>query len=136
MKRCTKCRKMKHLSQFSHHAQCTGGRNTQCKLCVNARSRRWWAANKERHRTAQRDAHFRRSYGITAVERDLLAAQQDGLCAICEREPLNHKLHVDHSHLTHKVRGLLCYTCNRLLGDAKDDVLVLRRAIRYLEERI
>ena len=41
---------------------------------------------------------------------------------------------VDHDHKTGKVRGLLCHSCNTVIGHAKDDVSILNSAIVYLKE--
>lgn len=51
-------------------------------------------------------------------------------CAICGDEGV--KLVVDHCHDTNKVRGLLCYRCNTLLGQARDDISILLSAVIYL----
>lgn len=40
---------------------------------------------------------------------------------------------IDHNHVTGKVRGLLCYNCNRGLGMFRDDVMSLREAANYVE---
>lgn len=44
-------------------------------------------------------------------ERQLAA--QGGHCAVCPGKPKTRRLHIDHDHATGKVRGLLCYSCNR-----------------------
>jgi hypothetical protein len=41
---------------------------------------------------------------------------------------------VDHDHETNRVRALLHDRCNRMLGCARDNPEVLRRAAAYLEE--
>jgi Recombination endonuclease VII len=41
--------------------------------------------------------------------------------------------HVDHCHKTNKVRGILCNGCNIGLGSFKDDINLLKNAIKYLE---
>ena len=40
----------------------------------------------------------------------------------------------DHNHTTNKFRGWLCHSCNRALGNMKDDIDQLKRAIKYLEK--
>jgi hypothetical protein len=38
------------------------------------------------------------------------------------------------THTTGKVRGLLCNHCNIGIGHMKDNVVLLRNAVKYLEE--
>lgn len=80
-------------------------------------------------------------YGITLEEFDALYDQQQGLCAICNkpetclsRSGKVKTLSVDHCHTTGKVRGLLCNTCNNLIGRSKDDTSILINAISYLQK--
>lgn len=51
------------------------------------------------------------------IERQKLSDRQEGCCAICKKPETHFKkrLAVDHSHVTGKVRGLLCYPCNKFL---------------------
>jgi len=42
---------------------------------------------------------------------------------------------IDHDHQTGKVRGLLCGFCNALIGYAKDDISILKSAIKYLTKK-
>jgi len=80
--------------------------------------------------------------GLTLEEFDSLLESQCGVCAICH-EPETDKgnngetkrLAVDHCHRTGIVRGLLCGSCNRMLGQVDDRVEVLRTAIEYLSKR-
>jgi|SRR5215469_9672883 len=56
-----------------------------------------------------------RELGVTEEEYERLLKEQDGGCAICGNPPKSRRLHVDHNHRTGKVRGLLCFRCNRQL---------------------
>lgn len=50
-------------------------------------------------------------------ERQKMFVKQDGRCAICKK-PESHfskRLAVDHNHKSLKVRGLLCFRCNKFL---------------------
>ena len=42
------------------------------------------------------------------------------------------KPHWDHDHLTGAFRGWLCMKCNIMLGNARDSVEILEKAIEYL----
>jgi Recombination endonuclease VII len=44
-----------------------------------------------------------------------LLQAQGGVCAICGAPPKTRRLSVDHNHRTGRVRGLLCFRCNRNL---------------------
>lgn len=85
-------------------------------------------------------AYFKRNYGITCDDYELMLDEQDHKCAICKGEGFimdygKHqlKLVVDHCHTTGAVRGLLCHNCNRALGLLKDDIERLITAIEYLK---
>lgn len=73
-------------------------------------------------------------YGITFEMYNQLFDKQKGKCAICKKHQLslNKSLCVDHCHITGKVRGLLCNTCNIGLGKFNDDLDILQKAMSYL----
>jgi Recombination endonuclease VII len=70
-------------------------------------------------------------YGISPAEYDALLAKQNGACAICRRRPKG-RLCVDHCHVTGRIRGLLCHSCNLALGYLRDDQASLIAAVAYL----
>lgn len=104
-----------------------------------AYAREWYHKNKHKHKHKEKIKNRRTwlkiQYGMTLQDYDAMLAKQGGVCAI-HRGPnnINQPFHVDHDHKTGKVRGLLCNNCNTILGHAKDSILVLEAAIRYLEE--
>jgi len=57
-------------------------------------------------------------------------------CAICGVvfDANRHKRHWDHDHVTGKFRGWLCRMCNHGLGQFRDNVEVMLKAIKYLEK--
>lgn len=81
-----------------------------------------------------------RFFKITKQEYDELRLKFNDCCAIChakEKDCWNGKtrhygLYIDHDHATGQVRGLLCHSCNLILGHAKDSVVLLNSAIKYL----
>ena len=92
-----------------------------------------WRAEKKRRNQAAHQKMVARTYGLEPGQYEALYAIQDGRCAICMRATgASRRLCVDHDHLTGEVRGLLCRPCNRLLGQARDDVYFFTRAIGYL----
>jgi hypothetical protein len=73
---------------------------------------------------------------------DAMFAKQKGVCAICgnSQKLKTHPKHkrrrtlcVDHDHKTQRVRALLCTPCNAGLGQFKDDIELLKAALRYLQ---
>jgi len=78
------------------------------------------------------DAFLRRTYGITLEEYNALLVKQNGHCALCPAIPNGRRLHVDHDHKTHAIRGLLCRKCNSGLGSLGDNEAGLLRALAYV----
>ena len=62
-------------------------------------------------------------YDIDAENYDQLFKEQSGQCAICgdllDIEG-NFTSHIDHDHITGKIRGILCRDCNLALGNIED----------------
>lgn len=72
-------------------------------------------------------------YGLTIDDYNSMLKYQNGVCKIC-LHPCTKRLAVDHCHKTGKVRGLLCASCNALLGCAKDNIDILHNSIAYLQD--
>lgn len=87
-------------------------------------------------RLAKSGAHERRvqkTYGLQPGQYGEIYLHQGGVCAICQRATgATRALSVDHDHKTGLVRGLLCSTCNKLLGHLRDDAEAARRIAGYL----
>jgi hypothetical protein len=75
---------------------------------------------------------LKQKYGITLEEKERMVADQGNRCAICTEVMIIP--HVDHCHITGKVRKLLCSSCNMALGFLKDNIMILEKAIKYLQE--
>jgi hypothetical protein len=109
------------------------------KLRYAAKSKEYQQMHKESLAEYNRSYHRLKKYGLTKDACDILLAMQDDKCACCG-EPLNGKFTVDHNHACCDsiktcgkcIRGLLCMNCNAGLGNFKDDVTRLLKAIRYL----
>lgn len=77
--------------------------------------------------------HLRHTYDLTIEQYDAMVLAQNGMCAICQGPPPGKfPLVVDHDHDTGRIRGLLCNTCNSLMGRWGDDPEILMAAARYL----
>lgn len=65
---------------------------------------------------------------------------QQGKCKICDQYYEYGKvgqmngLHLDHSHITGKARGLLCGHCNRGIGFFNDNDEIILNAYNYLKD--
>ena len=122
---CPDCQTMKPLEEFPRNKSGRQGRGGYCKPCHNAKGK----ATYERLYGGTREYHLRRRYGLTSAEVNAMIEAQGGTCAVCTGPAQ----HVDHDHATGEVRGILCFNCNQALGNARDDVQVLRGLARYLE---
>jgi hypothetical protein len=93
-----------------------------CKSCSN-----------KIHNTKRRMKNLRINFNMSLEEYEVKIAQQNSKCKICgSTEQDGVALAVDHDHNTGEVRGLLCRTCNLMLGFAKDNISILKQSIKYL----
>lgn len=83
-----------------------------------------------------KDTRLRREYNITLSEYNAIATYQKLACAACRRtHNKNNKkliLCVDHCHITGKVRGLLCWQCNKGIAIFQDTAAWLLNGGEYL----
>jgi hypothetical protein len=72
-------------------------------------------------------------YGLTPSSFLEMLERQGGKCGICQEEFGLKGPQIDHVHPNnHDVRGILCTSCNLLVGHAKDDLGRLHRAGTYM----
>lgn len=141
---CTKCKQTKSVSEFQKDRYKNTGYCTRCKQCVLPSKRasyiRYKSDHAKRDKVRKNDIWYQRkfTYGINKEDYFRMLSDQGGVCAICKQVPkgdIERVLHVDHNHVTGKVRGLLCRHCNHAIGQLKDSLTILRNACQYLEER-
>ena len=139
MKMCTVCKVAKPFEDFYDGYKAKKQRDvanrkylhSRCKECDHARVRIYHKDNKAKVTKRQLISHRRRLYGLNEEKYNNMILSQNNLCAICNK-PSDKTLHIDHDHVTGRVRGLLCHTCNTGIGMLQEDVVVLNRAIEYL----
>lgn len=87
------------------------------------------------YKLSQKRRDLKSRYKITLEEFNKKLEGQNNKCAICEKEFGSGKIngpHVDHNHINFSVRGLLCFSCNTLLGKSQENIVILKNAIKYL----
>lgn len=81
-----------------------------------------------------------RKHGLTEETYNKLKQDQNSRCMICGVVPtdnyggLHDGFHIDHSHETGRVRGLLCKHCNVGIGMLKESEEILLGTINYLRK--
>lgn len=119
---CSSCRMALPWEAFSPRARGRDGLEAACKACESERLQL-------------------RRHGLTSLDKELIAAAQNG-CALCGRlEPGKKGWVVDHDRAccsgdlscSDCRRAVVCQWCNNALGYALDDPAVLRRMADYLE---
>lgn len=103
-------------------------------------------ASARRRREAARKHHLKTRHRMTPEQYAELLAFQGGKCYMCPARGVYRALSVDHDHAIAREmcdhpheescsqcwRGLLCSTCNKIFGHARDDAEFFRRGIEYL----
>jgi hypothetical protein len=111
-----------------------------CISCQKQKQKNHWVSRTPKKRLEQ---HLKYKYGVSHAEFMDQWNKQKGTCSICCSELPDLMLYegrkrgyaIDHNHETGKFRGILCLTCNSMLGMAKDSSEILKKAIQYLEEQ-
>lgn len=147
-KYCSKCEKVKVVNLFyrkktqtsrgwAWDVYCIECRRSDCqnysvsnRAKRNARLRKWRKDNPLLAKKKDRRAALKTKYGITEDDYQRMVKNQKGRCMICDEKK---KLFVDHSHVSGKIRGLLCQTCNTFLGWYENKADIIIQFQRYLD---
>lgn len=145
MKICSKCEKAKNTSCFYKDKIKKDGLTSYCKDCAKQKRLVRYEANKEKEKENFKEYHkenkhryknssLKNLYGISLDILNQMKIDQLFSCLICKthEDNLSRGLFVDHCHSSGKVRGLLCQSCNTMLGAAKDNQSILQEGIKYL----
>ena len=137
-KRCSVCKCIKNLREFSTDKRTMSGKRCYCRLCSRVLHKKYYEKNKERLKGITRQ----RIYKISNEQYNKILLEQNGVCSICgfpetatisKTDKRIKDLAVDHCHKTGKVRGLLCRRCNKGIGLFQEDIDLLASATSYLE---
>ena len=133
MKRCPTCQETKPLDLFWKGQYL-------CIPCQKEKQRNVWKSRSPKMRLSQ---HLKYKYGISHADFMEQWGQQQGRCCICAGELPDLMVYesrrrgyaIDHNHETKEFRGILCLSCNSMLGMAKESPEVLEEAARYLRAK-
>lgn len=129
IKYCPKCKRTKPIKDFCKNKSTKSGFCCYCKKCSYGFYTAWRLSpsgkshikkNKKKYyqsehgKRHQQNYHLKTKYGLSLEQYKQMCINQNHCCLICgiHSSKLNRILHVDHSHKTGKVRGLLCNNCN------------------------
>ena len=141
MKTCAACLERKSTDHFLSNRKFADRLGVHCHVCRLAKQS---TPRYQRERQKRMDEYnpgvrwangMRLKYGISEREFEAMAEAQNYGCAICGAktcDAAHSLLAVDHCHSTGKVRGLLCSQCNHGLGNFRDNVQLIARAMAYL----
>ena len=108
MRTCKKCGIEKNLSEFHKAKNCKDGYTPNCKECNNKRKHE--RGDDRGNKKKARNLLYRYNLSPEIIQ---LFLDGEILCMICKS---NKNICVDHCHVTGKVRGFLCLSCNTLVG--------------------
>lgn len=123
---CRRCERYLELDKFPKNRK--NGKYKQLSYCLECDNQIGHTYNIKR-------------FGITPDQYVDMEKEQDGKCKICGEQDKK-RLSVDHDHSCcdgsvscgNCIRGLLCSRCNKTLGQVKDNVDILHKMIKYLND--
>jgi hypothetical protein len=125
-KRCVTCKLSKGRARgFYRLAIMRDGYRNDCIKCHSKKSKAYYRLpqSKKRRRATYDPDRVRRNmlkrvYNTTPEAFDAMLMKQAGACAICRTTKPDGVggFVVDHDHKTGAIRGLLCHSCNLMLG--------------------
>lgn len=141
MKKCSRCKEEKPLSEYYKKKNTSDGLYYHCKTCQNTYAKTHYKENTEYYRSKARRWEKDRGpgfkYNISEERYQDLFGKFEGMCWICKERKARD---VDHDHSCCPkptscgkcVRGALCNRCNTAIGLFSDNPKYLQSAIEYL----
>lgn len=144
MKFCPRCKQILPLDDFST-MKVRSGIASHCKECSNQIARELNSTFErkmirqqkyKRNREKSINDKLVRKFGLTYDEYKIKLESQNGVCSICGKSPEQNKklLAVDHNHVTGKIRGILCSSCNICIGFIEKNNLDFNKIKEYLNQ--
>lgn len=137
-RRCLKCgttQRYKSLGCVECDKQRKRNLTPEKRKEMSARRAKWIVENRERHLATRKKWYRLKEYGLTPERLAEMLTSQNSTCACCETELFGGgETHVDHNHITGKVRGLLCMPCNLAIGMVKENIDTVLKLGIYLEK--
>lgn len=121
---CKVCDKLKNINEFP--IRVSGHYRYECKKCVSE----WQRNHRKKNKIHIRYQEACRNYKISYEQSIELYSNTH--CRICNKK-FSDIGAIDHDHSNGNIRGVLCHNCNRALGYFKDDIKILKNAIKYLQ---
>lgn len=136
---CPSCCQTKPINMFNSRQRYGDGKDyyDYCKTCIKVKRKESYKNNP----AVYKSYNLKSEYGITLEHKLKIIESQNGKCAACGT--IDHKgkysgitgWSLDHKHdETKKIRGILCFPCNMVLGYVKDSSAHLYSLIDYLEK--
>jgi len=137
-RQCIACGEEEPISKFAKKTGAAFGKS-RCLKCERKKDASYRRKYRKKRKQVEAINRMKKTYNITPDDYDKILASQQNACAIC-RATTNQKqarhfgiFDIDHCHDTNKIRGLLCGSCNRGIGQLKHSVDILKSAIAYLK---
>ena len=130
---CYNCKQRKPKSKFHLRHDRRENRSGLASQCIECYTK-MWAANR-------RSTKLQHRYGIIEAEYTIILNAQNNVCALCGKpevrksnDKIVDRFAVDHNHKTFKIRGLLCFQCNTILGKIEKLPGGIHSIIKYLKK--
>jgi hypothetical protein len=139
MKQCKTCKQNKNLESFGPHKTTKDGYANNCRPCDSKRVLKYQKDNSEKYK----EAYFIRGinrHGISVDQYNKLVNKNNGSCWICGGNDQGKRLAIDHDHQCCKenyscgkcIRGVLCQSCNMIIGHIENNKIDLNKIDQYL----
>ena len=144
---CKECRKQHHKvyfqDNFEHFSDYNKSKRRLNHSAAIEAEKNYRNKNKEKFRQIA----IKYRYKLTPAQIEFILKSQNGKCACCDATAPSAKSIqwcIDHDHKCCSgqktcgkcIRGLLCHSCNLMLGRVKDNIQILKNFITYLERGV